>query len=149
MGYMMTLEYADFNVSADNKLKALEHAKTELLKNNTGGWAWVSRKDVIEATTFEELLKAWRWDPEEDSAGNIIALYFDGEKLGDDEQLWSAIAPYVKSGSYIEMNGEDGTRWRWRFEHGHSFEQSSSTAWENIHVCPSCKTGLKLAPESE
>ena len=76
------------------------------------------------------MLREWRWAPELNDDGDIIALYFEGEKLGDDVLLWQAIAPAVADGSFLEMVGEDGCIWRWWFDGTACDEQSSTVTFE-------------------
>jgi len=76
-----------------------------------------------------DILRAWRWSPEFDDRGNIDTIYFNGEKLGDCNMLFEAIAPYVKAGSYIEMTGEDGARWRWCFDGTTMTEKTAKVTW--------------------
>lgn len=76
--------------------------------------AWIDNKKVLNANTVTQILKEFYWDY--DPIEHTVELI--GEKLGDDYVLFSTIAPYVVSGSYIELLGEDGTRWKWVFENG-------------------------------
>ena len=54
-----------------------------------------------------------------DDEGAITGLEFVSEKISfDEDRMFQEIAPYVENGSYIEMEGEDSTRWRWLFKNG-------------------------------
>ena len=73
----------------------------------------------------------WRWDIEEnDRTGAVTDIWFAGEKLGDDETLFQAIAPWVKDGSFIEMMGEDGAFWKWVFQDGEVTTQYGTVVYE-------------------
>ena len=75
-------------------------------------------------------LEAKGYIAELDDDGNIIDLEFHGDKLAyDEDQMFQAVAPYVKSGSYIEMDGEDGSRWRWKFQDGKWKEVMAKLTW--------------------
>lgn len=50
-----------------------------------------------------------------DTQGNINLVWFRAEKLHDQRAMLNDIAPFVREGSYIEMQGEDFKRWRWEF----------------------------------
>jgi len=50
-----------------------------------------------------------------DAQGNIDSVWFRAEKLHDQPAMLCDIAPFVREGSYIEMQGEDYKRWRWEF----------------------------------
>ena len=131
MGYCMDQGATQFRILAKNKHEAWK-ATRPLLKESpkmggysyTGGqttrhYSWVDAADFQVSKTIEGVLEAWRWEADVDEAtGDISYVHFRGEKLGDDEVLWRAIAPFVESGSYIEMNGEDGGAWCWRFVDG-------------------------------
>lgn len=67
-----------------------------------------------------------------DDDGNIVGLDFAGDKLAyDEDKMFEQIAPYVESDSFIEMLGEDGTRWRQVFKDGKCREIKASVAWPN------------------
>jgi len=53
-----------------------------------------------------------------DAHGNIDSAWFRAEKLQDQLAMLKDIAPFVREGSYIEMQGEDYKRWRWEFYGG-------------------------------
>ena len=50
-----------------------------------------------------------------DAQGNIDSVWFRAEKPHNQLAMLRDIAPFVHEGSYIEMQGEDFKRWRWRF----------------------------------
>ena len=79
-------------------------------------FAFVETARLGKACDLLEALGALRWIPETDEAGNIVSLEFTGEKLGDEEQIFRAIAACVKEGSAIQMAGEEGNVWRWLFK---------------------------------
>jgi hypothetical protein len=123
MGYCMSLNDAKFSILAKNKDAALAAIKalatqTSKMYGQDGDrkFSWVETSNFLDAKTFAEAMDAWRWDVAQDEHGNVISIEFNGTKLGDDLTLFKAIAPYVTSGSYIEMHGEDGGWWRWCFD---------------------------------
>lgn len=144
MGYYMTLEDCIFFIAKENFAHIIE-AGQKLLSNvfekGSGGsyrdgialeknYSWVDNKELAKADTVEKLFKAWRWSAIFNENGDIIAVEFDGEKLGDDEFFFQEIAPWVKAGSYVEMLGEDGDRWRWVFNDGKCKEKKAKIVWE-------------------
>lgn len=86
-------------------------------------YSWVSTEEVMKAETLKEALWAWRWEAYIDENGDIADISFQGEKSGQEEVLWRALAPHVKDGSYICMRGEDGEHWRWFFQNRRCNEQ--------------------------
>jgi hypothetical protein len=70
------------------------------------------------------------YNAELDDDGNIIGVNFIGKKLaGDERNMFRSIAPYIQSGSFIEMHGEDGAIWRWIFENGKVKEVKANVSW--------------------
>ena len=112
MGYCMRMTECTFLIEAKDKEAALK-----LVKGAVGTFhdMWESKDAATNATTLGEFLEEVRWLPTLDEAGNITDLEFEGEKMGDEEHFFNAMAPHVKVGSYIEMHGEDGESWRWVF----------------------------------
>jgi hypothetical protein len=134
MGYYMYQLDTDF--FSDKKywpemLKAIQKLHSaETIKDSSGKhFAWVNQL-FYEIGSLEKILEEWRWTPEFDNIGNIIGLEFNGEKLGDEIILFKAIAPYVKSGSYITMRGEDEEYWRWEFVDGELIEKAGHITYE-------------------
>jgi hypothetical protein len=147
MGYHMTMRDSLFEIKKENAEKALNAIKAladpVLMQDTCGGggsykgekmrevwYSWVNTEEFLNAKTLTEAIKAWRWIAEEDEAGNIWSIWFNGEKLGDDEILFTALAPYMEEGNYIEMTGEDGALWRWEVEDGELVSKTADISWE-------------------
>ena len=75
---------------------------------------WISAKDFSQAKTLEEMFGTLRWPVHIDEIG-IEEIDFSGEKLGDEDIFFSAIAPYVEEASYIMVANEEGEIWKWVF----------------------------------
>lgn len=139
MGYYAT--QTDSHVVIDKcdfpKVIQAIHALAKTAERDGGGYSkgkkhysWIGNNfDKIE--DIEELFQYWRWETFFDSEGNICDLNFSGEKLGDDEILLNAIAPFVKEGSYIQMAGEDDVMWRWKFSADKMLEIHPKITWED------------------
>ena len=96
MGYCMDLRSAKFQIPADKKADALAAIKKladdvetrggggswEAGKKKESWYSWVTTSEFVEAKTLYDAMAAWRWYPEEDDAGNVVGISFDGEKLG-------------------------------------------------------------------
>jgi hypothetical protein len=136
MGYCMHQRGCDFFIPKRKKKAALDAIKKLATKKGLmggGSWsngkqtdqwfAWVQTDEFVKAQTLKDAMAAWRWPVEEDDEGNVTSVYFDGEKAGDDEHLLRAIAPFVKDGSWIEMQGEDEMTWKWKFIQGAMHEK--------------------------
>lgn len=127
MGYCISLYTTDFVLAAAHKDDALAAVKAM----PSGHCAWMNMEERRRCKTLEEALREWCYDPEMDDGGNIVGFDFTGEKIGDEELMFRAIAPFVKDGSYIEMHGEDGARWRWKFINGQMKEISARIVWDD------------------
>lgn len=44
--------------------------------------------------------------------------------------MFKAIAPFVKDGSFLEIHGEDGAMWRWKFSNGKMRQIGAKIVWE-------------------
>jgi hypothetical protein len=124
MGYCMNTRESNFRIKKENFDKALLAIKTLDPSQGSGysrshsHFAWVEESEYKSAETLSQALDSWRWSAGISDSGDIDSIDFCGEKLGDDEILFQAIAPFVEAGSYIEMQGEDGEIWRWVFNAG-------------------------------
>lgn len=75
---------------------------------------------VLAAESLPQAFEAWRWRPELNVAGNITNIYHTGWKIGDYEQFFEAIAPWVQVGSFVRIHGEDGLLWHFAFDGLHA-----------------------------
>lgn len=102
-------------------VKALRGQETQKRFTNTPGghFSFINMTEFIQAETLVDAMCAWRWILEDDDNGDLYAPSFTGEYLGDEDILFSAIAPFVESGSYIQVFcHDDECVWRWVFENG-------------------------------
>lgn len=98
MGYYMSQLNGRFALASGSEAAALEAALPF--------WEY-DRK----CASLSELLENAGWDFS--SPGE---LSFIGQKAGEDDALFAAIAPFVEAGSFIDMIGEDNAIWRWYFD---------------------------------
>lgn len=143
MGYYMEQTRSKFFISKENQEPAL-HAlkllgnKTELMSGGSyqGGrkvenwFSWVDMEDFLSSASLSEAMSTWSWEAELNDDGDIFDIQFDGEKIGQEELMFEAIAPYVEDGSYIQMLGEDGSQWRWIFKDGKVKEVFAKISFE-------------------
>jgi hypothetical protein len=135
MGYHMEQMNSSFAMKRANEKGALAAVKAlsgkETIEDGGGPhFAWVDH-DFAERDNLHDIMLSWRWELEYDNDGNVDAIWFAGEKIGDDELLFNAIAPFVEAGSFIEMMGEDGTRWKWVFDGKTCTEHAAETTYED------------------
>lgn len=120
MGYYVDQIDSSFFIEQSNKKHALEAIKAlvgkETIDDASGRhFSWVDNEFANCQNLSQAMLK-WRWDTECDSDDNVASICFTGSKLGDDKILFDAIAPFVKAGSFIKMQGEEGEVWEWVFD---------------------------------
>ena len=130
MGYSIFILETNFRVTKENTdlvlvaLKRLCQSQRIVSLNNetfaaaNQDLAFVKNESVVNASDIYDALSGVRWSPHLDDEGNIENLEFTGEKLGDEQLLFDAIAEYVEDSSYIVVAGDEGKVWRWRFEDG-------------------------------
>ena len=83
------------------------HIKREHVKPAMEAWKLATSDDC---DTWEFVI--------DNDCGDIIGVNFTGDRLWDEDDWFQAIAPFVTSGSYIQLQGEDGYNWRYLFENG-------------------------------
>ena len=125
MGYHVEQTDSQFFVAADAIPSLIE---TVHMLAESGQYSWV-RDNYIDSNDVADIFRCWRWNIELDKHGNIVGIGFEGEKLGDDEVFFKAIAPFVKHDSFIEMCGEDHAMWRWKFSNGKLREIYPEVIW--------------------
>ena len=143
MGIYLAMEDSSFTMKSENKDKALKAIKNLMKKANVLGnggsydgkkwsekwFSWVNTKGVLECKTFEDAMLEWGYEIRTNDAGDVINIQFSGEKLGQEEHMFKAIAPYVNDGSYIDVEIEN-EHWRWAFKNGKYVELQGKVVYE-------------------
>jgi len=122
MGYSMQQGNSQFHIKKKNfkaGLKAMSEAQVD-------GQDWEDEGSLL------DVLTKLQWEPMLKKNGDIQDLAFQGMKLCDYiEEMFTALAPFVEEGSYIEAVGEDMSHWRWYFDGKTVVEQSPKhIEWE-------------------
>jgi len=130
----MHVHESDFRIRKECLSEALRALKEAAGKGNVDNrrttWDWCDMTRIREADTLQEGMRACRWDLCFDDDGNVFGIVFEREKLGDESQIFDALAPWLEDESYIELVGEDSTRWRWVFNNGQMKEIEATISWE-------------------
>jgi len=106
MGYHVYQGDTDFYIAKEDWDKLSDYIRKEhgLLESD----------DVVEWVCYD-----YMWNMCIDKDGNVVDIKHESEKLGyQDDYFFNMIAPYVKDGSFINMQGEDGDLWRYSFRDG-------------------------------
>ena len=77
----------------------------------------------------ERIFNCYGYDVSIDSYGNIIDVDFCEDDMHEDEELYIAIAPFMRDGSYLEFFGELGDIWRWVFYGGECYKITALELW--------------------
>lgn len=139
MGYYASNTHSDIVIKRENIPAALAAIKAMYDTDEDTPipkFSWVDRQTVLKAETLEQALQEWRWDSTGDSNGDLCGVTFAGEKLGDDEDLWFNLAPFIEHRGYIEMRGEDDNLWRWVFWRGEMRTEYPTITWEYEYITP-------------
>jgi len=114
MGYGISFRDSSLAISKDNLGPALDALIAHDPEIFTG------------ASDLSDALQSIDW--ELDYKHNWIG--FTGDRYREShERAFAVIAPFVESGSYIEMVGQEGEIWRWVFDNGCLYEQEAVIAW--------------------
>lgn len=130
MGYCVDLEESTVTISKENSIKLMEFLKSYIIDSNPD-WRWVNNGYVVNYcvdNNFEELMYELGYAIYETDEPGYSIEYRSSEKLGDDEEIFSLIAPYINDG-YIELLGEDGDKWRYVFENGKCETKHPKIEW--------------------
>ena len=144
MGYYVEMS---MDVIVKDEAGALEainamHEPEVVKANGSGGrWAngrqeekwysWVNNPGPEGFPTLEDALAEWRYVTERHGEEGVLSIvYFAGEKLGDDDQLFNAIGPYLEG--EITCEGEDGELWGYRFKDGIVTEMTGEVVWTEM-----------------
>ena len=123
MGYCVSMA-VDVTIVDEGKALAAIEQMFDAQGKNSRGLAWVKGPGKEGYRDLRAAFDDWgySYNPR---AKKITA--FEGEKLGDDDAMFRAIAPHA-SGT-VTVYGEDGINWRWLLRDGRLFQQDAVEAW--------------------
>ena len=104
-------------INRQNKDKALHALKNWWDKHES----FYGKCTIADAKSLSEALCKLGWDAEKDDIGNIKSIYYSGDHIvRDEDNMFAAIAPFVKSGSYIKccVYENSSKKWIWKFRKG-------------------------------
>lgn len=120
MGYIIKQIGGFFTIHKENQDKALKALQDEIKKMMHDGTllSFLNPKRILQATHLANALKEMHYQCEWNVCGDLIDLYFLGQKIGCEHRLFAVLAPFVESESYLSYEGEDGERWTYWFYNG-------------------------------
>lgn len=122
MGYRIFLRVSIFTIKPANIAPALA-ALREAHPTATA-----------DATDLDDARDCLGWAIGFSNSGGVDTIDLNGDKYHAHEEPLIAIAPFVESGSYIEMQGEEGELWRWEFRDGCLYEMDAEVEWRQSAV---------------
>jgi len=122
MGYYVSMG-VDVKIPKEKVEAALKVLNEWVMKGKS--WVHPNPSDNI-----VDQLRNCRYEADEYDGGNIHIYCFNGEKWGDDEELYYALAPFVEDDGCIEITGEEGEKWRYLFNDGKIKEEQGTIVWE-------------------
>lgn len=132
MSQCISLSDSDFFISGSKKKMALKAIKDKASDKGVC-FSWVDNSDLLECKTLEEAMSVFRWPItlfEDLESGDINAIWFEGEKSGSEDSLFTLLAPFVRHGSWIEIKSEYGDFWRSYFINGEHFKVTPTITWD-------------------
>ena len=78
-------------------------------------YSWTENPPPGGFTSLEDAFGAWRFDLYQPN-DEVYSFNWIGEKLGDEEFFFNALAPYAKGKIYAR--GEDGEEWGYKYKNG-------------------------------
>lgn len=121
---MISRENVQAALDAINKLHGPDFKKTYSWVHNPAGYGF-----SLGWTTLDRAISEWGYEPKIHKSGDIEIEYFRGEKLGDCQLFWNALAPFLPEDASVEYRGEDGDRWRYIFYNGKMIKQNAKIVW--------------------
>ena len=145
MGYDVSMTILEVIVPAA-KVGAALQALHNLSAAPVSSFPWVDRQGLFQALEDRNLgaaLGEWgyscstdeRLSPVEQLAldtefTDVQVNWWEQGVWGDDEVLWATLAPFIADDGCIEMRGEDGAYWRYRFVKGEMIEEHGTIGWQ-------------------
>lgn len=134
MGYYIELEDSRFHVCKGKVQDVMDALCGWVNGGGVHGRGWVGTSTVnscYENDDVEGMFRECRWPVTLDSEGNIVDISFEGSKIGDDEDMFMAIAKFITDKSYVQIRGEEGEVWRWYFIGGRMKEDHVKRTWSS------------------
>lgn len=132
MGYEITAIESDVRIARADEAPALKR-----LQAATKAKAWehgLEARDmlaILRAKNLDDALGVLGWEVSRDDDDRVDGLSYEGKVSGNEGQVLSLLAPFVKKGSWIAVTGEDGDEWRWVFDGEEAIEDWSEAGGED------------------
>lgn len=122
MGYQIYMREVDLRIRKENFEAALTALKEAFVSDRT----WTEHLESL-----EDAMSDFGYIPEYDENGSIDGFEYEGKCLRGDYEFWTALAPFVVEGCYLEVEGDDLEIWRWKFRNGKVIVQYPTFLWDD------------------
>jgi hypothetical protein len=133
MGYYVSITEAKFSIPANKIEEALATSLTcEGIQNSPT--YYVSQIEHYEylpplIKLFMLVKKTWSFNLIIKD-NSVVDIYFEAEKWHGNDVWFKAVASCIDAGSFVEMTGEDGEKWRYVFDGQYVVEKRPKVIWE-------------------
>lgn len=120
------------NLMSDENVEENGHGGSYANGGKTQSWySWVDTQGTRKAVEDRDIVAVFEhWGYELDFISEVdgvtnyrLDIRGGDAKIGDEETFFSAIAPVIVDGSFLDVRGEDGAEWRWMWENGKFYSQ--------------------------
>lgn len=129
MGYYVRIEFFDVKIKKSNEEAALDALKVYNKNPGFDGWCKSIEEEEMHLVNALDGLRFLAEEKEIEGEKYIVFVEFQGEKSGDEEAIFTVLAPYIEEGSEIYFDGEDDCEWRYSFKDGKLIDDSVEKAW--------------------
>ena len=82
-----------------------------------------------EMSSVREIFKGFDFEVDKDAEGNLSDITFTGDRAGNEDALFEAIAPFVEPGSSVSFYGEGGSIRQYCFDGKQCRDKSPLLIW--------------------
>ena len=122
MGYQIYMREVNLRIRKENFEAALNALKEAFVSDRT----WTEHLNSL-----DDAMSDFGYIPEYDENGSIDGFEYEEKRLRGDYEFWTALAPYVEEGCYLEVEGDDLEIWRWKFRNGKVIVQYPTFLWDD------------------
>lgn len=141
MGYSYCVNDSSFGIEAQHFPDMMDHLLKwhRKLAADNQPLKWMDHDKAIAMLEEGDLIgyfDGWCYAAKIDiTTGDVVNLIFEGEKIGQEDNLWDQIAPWVQDGSHLTCQGEDGDMWRWTWREGRLYTVEAQVVYDDPIDC--------------
>lgn len=78
-------------------------------------YSWVDTKTCLEATQLITVIRQFLEESSQDETDPLTFYLSESNKMGQEQDLFEVLAPFIEPNTNVEWTGEDDSHWRWKF----------------------------------